>query len=209
MNWIEMIFHTADGALRSVMGMRDRLVVRRAPRDLPQAYDRRTPRKPKLPAPLVHSRPPQMEDRWGVLEDPKAVDAIFSTLKGKLFEDSDALSAAARRGEDRGKTVFREAGKTSEGRGYLFFKPFNDYGWLVERSGAGWRISRAEKIISQHMFLRSNSDPWDVAVLFTDPKHSEFVRVKSQRFGDTLMSMAVYEQRLRSAFQNELIGVKI
>lgn len=208
MNWIDMVFHTADSALRAVMGMRDRLVVRRTPRHERIAYDRKDSRKSAAPA-LVQQRPPQMEDQWGVLEDTKHVDAIFTGLKKKLFEDSDELSAKARRGEDRGKTVFREAGKTSEGRGYLFFKPFNDYGWLVERSGAGWRISRAEKIISQQMFLRSNSDPWDVAVLFSDPKRSEFVRVKSRRFGDTLMSMAVYEQRLRSAFQNELIGDKI
>lgn len=212
MNWIDLIRYSADSALRSVMGMRPRFWLRRAARsrDLNPAKSKsassssayqRTREKPEL----VHDRPAHLEDRYGVLEDKKQLDVIFANFREKLFEDAEALSAAARRGQG-GKTIFREAGKTSDGRAYIFFKPLSDYGWLIERSGAGWRISRAEKIISQQMFLRSNSDPWDVAVLFSDPKHSGTIRVNSQRFGQTLMSMAVYEQRMRESFEVELLG---
>ena len=202
--WFDLIRYSADSTIRSIMGMKDRLLLRRAPKEPAPAYQR-TAVKKAMATELVHSRPAHLEESYGIFEDTRQIDQIFTSLRKKLFEDSDALSTLARRGEG-GKTVFRETGKTSEGRGYILFKPFNDYGWLIERSGAGWRINRAEKIISQNMFLRSNGDAWDVAVLFADPKRSDFVRVKSQRFGDTLMSMAVYEQRLRSAFQNELIG---
>ena len=79
MNWIDMILHTADSAIRSIMGMRDRVVVRRT---LP-GPERKELRKSV--SPLVHSRPAQMEDRWGVLDNSKEVDAIFSSLKKKLF----------------------------------------------------------------------------------------------------------------------------
>lgn len=205
MRWLDLVRYSADSALRSVMGMRPRMWVRRSKENKSSstAYQR-TREVPEL----VHARPAHLEDRYGVVDDKKQLDAIFAGLRDKLFEDSEALSAAARRG-DGGKTVFRESGKTSDGRGYIFFKPLNDYGWLVERSGAGWRVSRAEKIISQQMFLRSNSDPWDVAVLYTDPKRSDIVRVNSQRFGQTLMSMAVYEQRMRESFATELLGSQI
>lgn len=203
MGWIEMLRYSADSAIRSVMGMKDRLLLRRLPNTVKTSYERKA-----KATEIVHARPAHLEDRYGIVDDSKVIDALFASLRQKLFEDSDALSALARRGEG-GKTVFREAGRTNEGRPYLFFKPFNDYGWLVERSGAGWRISRAEKIINQQMFLRSSADPWEVAVLFADPKRPDFVRIKSQRFGETLMSLAVYEQRLRSAFQNELIGTQL
>lgn len=207
MDWFDLIRYSTGSTIRSIMGMKDRLLLRRAPKLKASAYER-TATKMSPARELVHPRPAHLEESYGIFEDHRQIDQIFAALRKKLFEDSDALSAAARRGEG-GKTVFRESGKTSEGRGYIFFKPINDYGWLIERSGAGWRIHRAEKIISQNMFLRSNGDPWDVAVLFADPKRPDFVRVRSQRFGDTLMSMAVYEQRLRSAFQNELIGATL
>lgn len=200
MDWLELIRHASDSVVRAVMGMVPRFEVRRS-----QLAEKNLLDKTRGQRELVIARPQHLQDRYAVVNDGRVIDDAFTSLKEKLFGDCEALSAAARRG-DGGKTIYRETGKTSEGRAFAFFKPFNDYGWLMERSGAGWRISRAEKIVTQQMFLRSNNDPWDVAVLHADPERRGIVRVSSQRFGQTLMSLAVYEQRMRDAFRVELIG---
>lgn len=207
MDWINLIRHAADSALRSIMGMRPHFMVRREADSV--AVNSLKPNRPSsvtkpLPA-LVKSRPPQFEERYAVMQNSTATDQVFLSLRATLFEACDALSTKARRNEG-GKIIFREQGKTSEGRPFMFFKPYSDYGWLIERSGAGWRVSRAEKIVRQQMFLRGNGDPWDVVLVYEDPKGEGAVRVKSQRFGNTLMALPVYEARMRESFTAEIVG---
>lgn len=213
MEWFEVIRHAADSALRSVMGMRPKFILHRA-KGVTELYSAKTAsvreasEKRKLASTssaIVKSRPLHFEERYIVSQDSRQADMIFTQLRNGLFEDCDMASEKARRNAG-GKMIYREQGKTSEGRPFLFFKPFSDYGWLLERSGAGWRLSRAEKIVSQQMFLRSHSDPWDVVLLYEDPKGEGSPRVKSQRFGGTLMSPQVYERRMRESFMAELIG---
>lgn len=204
MEWLELVRHAADSAMRSMMGMRSRFVLRRAP--LVKQSPPNIPIDLKFsPRAIVQQRPAHFEDRYIVSESKQMVDDAFLSLRRSLFDDCDAQTALARR-QQGGRMIFREQGKTSEGRPFMFFKPFNDFGWLIERSGAGWRISRAEKIVSQQIFLRGNGDPWDIVLLYADPKGEGAIRVKSQKFGNTLMSLPVYEQRMRTAFGIELLG---
>jgi len=154
---------------------------------------------------LVKARPPHWEERYHVAQSAQDVDAQFQQLKSVLFAQCDHISEQARRNRG-GKMIHREQGQTADGRPFIFLKPFNDFGWLIERSGAGWRISRAEKIISQQMFLRSNTDPWDIVMLFEDPVGEGAPRLKSQRFGNALMSPVVYEHHMAKSFILELIG---
>lgn len=199
MEWFDILKHAADSALRSIMGMRPRFVLRRA---LPLRLTRST----RSPVPeLVKSRPLRLDETFLIADDHRAADEMFVHLRRAIFEDCDALSTAARQGNG-GRTIFRETGTTAEGRAFLFFKPYNDYGWLIERSGAGWRVSRAEKIVRQQMFLRSNADPWDIVLVFADPMREGSFRVRSHRFGNALMAYPVYEQRMREAFCKELLG---
>jgi hypothetical protein len=210
MGWIELVLHAADSALRSVMGMRQRFVLRRSEsrasavrareeRDRNQAYARQS-------AAIVKSRPPQLEERYAVLQEPTDIDGAFRLLRKELLLEVDKLNEAARE-EDGSRLIQREIGVTAEKRHFLFLKPFNDYGWLLERSGAGWRVSRAEKIVSQDMFLRSNADPWDLVNVYEDPSGEGAHRVKSQRFGGALLALPVYHDRMKQAFIAELTGL--
>ena len=209
MEWVEMLRHSADSALRSVMGMRPRFILLRRGLDRVRNLATKPPRPvskaARAPAVLVKDRPIHFEERYAVAENARVIDEAFGGLRRKLFGECEAISSEARQ-NDSGRIILREQGTTSEGRQFLFFKPFSDFGWLIERSGAGWRVSRAEKIISQQMFLRSHADPWDVVLMYQDPKGEGIQRVKSHRFGNTLMSLAVYEQRMSAAFSAELRG---
>ena len=197
MDWVQKICYSFDSILRALMGMGPRVDLGRR--------DPRISSKPPGGPELVKQRPVHLEQRYTVQDNERRVDEVFSSMRASLITMTDEISDAARRGL-RGKIVFRETGKTSEGRGFAFFKPMSDYGWLVERTGAGWRISRAEKIIDREMFLRSNSEPWDVAILYEDPAGQGQPRVKSSRFGNTLMALPVYQEKLRGSFEQQLLG---
>ena len=147
---------------------------------------------------LVKNRPLSLEERYRVVEDPRQVEAVFKRLAAPLMELCDLVSSESRR-QNSSRVVLRELGTTDDRRSYVFMKPMNEYGWLVERGGAGWRVSRAEKIIGQDMFMRSNADPWDLATLWNDPKGEGLPRVRSQRFGHGLMTVTEYERRLVDA----------
>ncbi|MCX6125942.1 MAG: hypothetical protein NTV34_14515 [Proteobacteria bacterium] len=210
MEWVELLRHSADSALRSLMGMSPRFILLR--RGLGRVRPLSTKAVPsasktglRAPAVLVKDRPVHFEERYAVANSAREIDEAFGCLRKKLFRECEAISSEARQ-SGSGRIILREQGTTSEGRLFLFFKPFSDFGWLIERSGAGWRVSRAEKIVSQQMFLRSHADPWDVVLMYQDPKGEGSQRVKSHRFGNTLMSLVVYEQKMSDAFSAELRG---
>jgi hypothetical protein len=152
---------------------------------------------------LVKNRPLSMEDRYRIVEDTRVAESVFKRLAAPLMELCDDVSNEARKSQ-QGRVVLRELGTTSDRRSYLFMKSLNDYGWLMERGGVGWRISRAEKIIGQDMFMRSSNDPWDVATVWSDPKGEGMQRIRSQRFGGELMSVTEYERRLIDAMREQL-----
>jgi hypothetical protein len=152
---------------------------------------------------LVKDRPLSMEERYRIVDDGRDAETVFKRLAAPLMDVCDQISFVERE-KPQGRVVLRELGNTADRRGYLFMKALNDYGWLVERAGAGWRISRAEKIIGQDMFLRSSDDPWDVATVWFDPKGEGMRRVRSSRFGGDLMSITEYERRLVEAMRSQL-----
>ena len=144
---------------------------------------------------LVKSKPQTLEERYRLVEDDRQVEGVFKRVAGPLLKICEEISANARTGGSS-RVILRELGVTEDRRGYLFMKPMNEYGWLMERSGAGWRISRAEKIVGQNIFLRSDQDPWDVVTIWNDPVGECLTRVRSLRFGRELMTLAEYERRL-------------
>ena len=89
----------------------------------------------------------------------------------------------------------RESGKLAPGRPYFFLKPLNSRGWLFERSGRGWVVTPAEKIVDRDLFLR-DEEPFDIVTLYLARDSAVFPRVKAKSFGGALLSFAVYEQRL-------------
>ncbi len=141
---------------------------------------------PEKPAPrktLVKSRPQSLEQRYEILDHEDLADEIFQRLKAKVF---DTIPKAG---------YLREAGKLSPGRPYFYVKPLGAKGYLFERSGKGWVVTPAEKIVGRDLFLR-DQDPLDVVTLFLAKDRVAFPRVKSARGGDSLLAFSVYEQRL-------------
>ncbi|MCX6119489.1 MAG: hypothetical protein NT027_18280 [Proteobacteria bacterium] len=217
MKWLELVTHAADSILRSVMGMKPSFILLRQRLTRSHSYENMVFRntkdkikglelesKSRRPE-LVKNRPAGLEERYVLCESSELVDEVFKKLRSALFEECDSLSVKARNSQG-GTIVVREIGKTSEGRPFMYFKPFNDFGWLVEKSGPGWRVSRAEKIVKDQMFLRSQSDPWDLVMVFEDPQGVGSVRIKSQRFGGSLLAVPVYELKMRESFGNLLMG---
>lgn len=132
---------------------------------------------------LVKSRPQSLEQRYEMLDHEELADEIFLRLKAKIF---DSVPKAG---------YLREAGKVAPGRPYFFVKPLGAKGYLFERSGKGWVVTPAEKIVGRDLFLR-DQDPLDVVTLFMAKDRVAFPRVKSARGGDSLLAFSVYEQRL-------------
>lgn len=138
---------------------------------------------------LMKSRPATLEQRYRLLDHGELADEIFSRLKRRV---TDAVFAQQMSGK---ASALVEAGKLSPGRPYFFLKPLGRQGWLFERSGAGWVVARAEKIVAQDLFLRDGA-PVDSVSLFIAPDQAGYPRVRSSTLGGDLLSLAVYEQRL-------------
>ncbi|MBM4251599.1 MAG: hypothetical protein FJ146_06480 [Deltaproteobacteria bacterium] len=137
---------------------------------------------------VVKDRPVSLEQRYTTLESSLQADEIFLRLKQNLYAALDA--------QEGGRTVFRESGRVAPGRPYFYLKPAGEKGWLWERQGAGWVITRAEKIIGRNLFLR-DEEPVDAVELFVAKDRVAMPRVRSQSLGQDLLAMAVYEQKLR------------
>lgn len=152
---------------------------------------------------LIKSRPKTLEERYRIVEDERTVESIFKRVAAPLLGICDSLSTEARNHGGR-RAVLRELGTTEDRRSYLFMKTMNEYGWLMERNGAGWRISRAEKIVGQSLFMRSHQDPWDLVTIWNDPQGECLTRVRSMRFGQELMTLSEYERRLGESFRDIL-----
>ena len=144
---------------------------------------------------LIKSRPLSLEDRYQLVRDLRDVEGVFGSLTQELLNLSDSVSSAAR-AQGSGRVVLTQLGQTDDRRPYIFLKPMSESGWLVELEPAGWRISRAEQIVSRGIFMRSDNDAWDVATVWTDPEGEGLTRIRSQRLGRELMTVGEYERRI-------------
>ncbi len=155
----------------------------------------------------IHSPAGPQETRQGdifpqsrfVLAELSAVpDRYFDRIRRLIFRHLDEARAKAQSGALRAPLMFRESGKLNENRPYFFLKPPGEPGWLFERAGTGWVISRCEKIHGMGTFIR-RTDPWDIVNVFVSGDGEEAVRVASQRDGGELISVLVYEQKILAA----------
>lgn len=132
-----------------------------------------------------------------LMDDPREVDAAFSRLRNYCY----AQFLAVRQDEPRWGLLprpglFWEAGRLAPGRPYFFLQQPNERGWLFERSGLGWLVSRCEKNVAHNLFLRQG-EPCDSVVLYKNRENPGRFRVASQRNPESLLSYLVYE---RAAF---------
>jgi hypothetical protein len=146
---------------------------------------------PRRKQALVHDSPPNLFAAYTPTQSDADLNASFDNLRQAIYSELDRGQAA------NGKVVFREHGKlATEGqnvRPYFFVQAPGEDGWLFERSGSGWIISRAAKIGSQELFIRRA--PVDIVAVY---RHAErdLTRVVSPLFGEALLPQLVYQEKL-------------
>lgn len=166
----------------------------------------RTFKKPQRPRKamdfeIVKSSPiPRLDDQYQGVTDESSVDDLFYRLRRKVFQCIDAANKVHQRSGTIGdERILRESGYMNKKRAYFYIQPLNDNGFLFERSGDGWVVSRAQKIVGGKTFMR-DYDSWDHVRVFESKNGSGTMRVSSERFKDHLVSFVVYEQKLTKLF---------
>lgn len=144
------------------------------------------------PKALIKARPASLEQNYLMAEDGVLPDEAFSRLRSDLFQTiNDNQGTLTRR-----RTIFKEAGRLPGGRPYFFLQPADERGFLFERTGSGWVVSRADKIIERGLFLR-DYEVIDQVNLFYALDGRTYPRVRSVGPRSELLSFAIYEQRLK------------
>ena len=73
-------------------------------------------------------------------------------------------------------------------------------GYLFEMTQRGWVISRAEKIINLDRFMRQLT-AWDHVVLYESNEAQGTLRVKSEQWGEDMVSIPLYEDAMVRLFK--------
>lgn len=151
---------------------------------------------------LVKDRPLSLDQRYSPMTESDPLDDIFVRVRESFFGAISGVNAQSTTPVSVRRRYLRESGRVASKRLYFYLKPLNEIGWLFERSGSGWVVSRAEKIVGQGTFMRP-PDAWDIVVLHKSLESPGLVRVSSQRFSTELMPFSVYEQKLLTAVLSE------
>lgn len=147
---------------------------------------------------LVKSRPLSLRERYCEMADDETVETFFRRLQHRVYREVDRYNAHDKVGAKVHRRILRETGRLNDRRPFFFVQPVNEAGWLFEKGTHGWRISRAQRIVSQQTFMRQH-ESWDVVTLHTCSGGGGPPRVDSLKFKTDLVSYAVYEQQLLDA----------
>ena len=159
-----------------------------------------TGKSKRIDSRIVKSRPPSAADDYLLLHDDDTLDGVFHRLKAAIYSDIDDQRAKRAAVGIITPSLMREYGRVSANRQYFFIKPPRNTGWLFERSGTGWVISRADKIVEENTFVR-HGEPWDIVAVFGS-KNGGAVRVSSPRLRDDLLSFNTYQRKLLDCILN-------
>lgn len=122
------------------------------------------------------------------------VDLVFDRLRSYCYERFlETRETPYDEVLPESPSLFWESGKLEPGRSYFYLKKHNEIGWLFERSGYGWVISRCEKIVGQSLFMR-REEAWDLVNLYKFDGPFEHFRVASEKTGGHLMSFLLYRK---------------
>jgi hypothetical protein len=131
------------------------------------------------------------------------VQDMFDLLSNRMSQLAHEMTQSASQG---GRTVFVDRGTLDSKRRFLFLKPLNGYGLLLELTPVGWRMSTAQRVRAnnQDIFTRSSEDPLEVAIVMRDDRNSERLYIQSERFRQTLLPWTVYLERLTGSVKGML-----
>ena len=142
---------------------------------------------------LVKARPARLARRTYVMVDGAAeVDAVFFRLRDGLLKTL-GIDLAAKQ-IPVGTRIRAEVGSLYGQRPYLFLDPWEESGWLMEKTPTGFLIAPADKIVERETFMRGNA--WDIVNVFKPDGEEGLFRVSSERCGSKLMSVALYQDYL-------------
>ena len=130
---------------------------------------------------------------YRLCEDPYLANHYFELLKDQVFQSFSQASAPTSR-RSGSSHFFCESGWLDGNRRYFYLKPLSRSGWLFERSGFGWVVSRSEKIVLEDLFLRKG-EPADLVSLFM-LKGADKPRVSSKLGDFTLLGFPRYKKLL-------------
>ena len=141
----------------------------------------------------VKPRPAHLAKRSYVLLDNGAeVDMLFFRLRDGLLRSLGIDLGSGHM--PVGNRIRAETGNLHGQRPYFFLDPWEETGWLVEKTPTGFLIAPADKIVERETFMRGSA--WDVVNIFKPDNQDGLYRLSSQRCGDKLMSLALYQDYL-------------
>ena len=138
----------------------------------------------------------QKRVEWIPVEDSQRVRESFIQLRDVFY----LWNLKSKPGPGKAPRLMWESGNVTGYRPYFFLQPWNEMGYLFEMTQRGWVISRAEKIISLDRFMRQLS-AWDVVVLYEAGELDGTLRVKSELWGEDLVSLPLYEDAMLRMFK--------
>lgn len=144
------------------------------------------------------------------IRDKSMLDSLFQDLKIGLYSRLDQGFGWDTSAIERGDTLrsqapyFRESGRLAQDRSYVFIKASGHVGWLFERMDNGWIMVQASKIAGRNLFIRETEPADWVSVYMCTSDASLSPRVQAEAFGDSLIPMQVYLDRLGAALATSL-----
>lgn len=148
---------------------------------------------------LINSAPLSLSESYKRPLDQPELDGVFLRMRRNMLKSLDEIE------QNSGETkAVRESGTLMTGKPYFYIKPFNQNGWLFERTESGWVICKAEKIYGQDSFIRSDR-AWDIASVLSSADGRSTPRVNSSRFDLNLVSLSLYEDQVKGEVLGDLI----
>ena len=154
-----------------------------------------TQKKRQIRGALVKPRPISYQERYTQIENEQKIFSLFERFNTEL--------KLALKEQNSTRSVFMEQGRFSDGTKFMYYKPMNQKGIILETTANGWTISRAEKIPTQKMFLKNTTDLWDNIKLL-DATDTSVVRVASKQNKSELPVFSVYTAKAVTDLINEM-----
>ena len=156
--------------------------------------------KQKRQSPLVKSSPASLAEAYRVMDQAAEVAVWFERLKYHIVKRLETIDSQLL------YPIFKEAGRLNDGNSYLYLKPVNKKGWLIEAKESGWSVSRAEKITERDFFLRNARDIWDQVLLLKSHDSDRPVRVSSEQFPQDYLLYGFYEKTFSDELLRQLLA---
>jgi hypothetical protein len=138
---------------------------------------------------------------YQLLDDSALANEVFVEVKQHLFALIEEVNLMfTENGENH--IFFKESGMLSGKRPYFYLKLSGEKGLLFERSGSGWLVAPADKIVGRDFFVR-NGELLDAVQVYTNLQTGR-VRLSSTLLDLEQVGLTVYCERLVHLLQQQV-----